>query len=83
MFGVPPRGHLQGQTRDNSNTFLHTQKEHIHVFLYNICRIYIYISYYILFEGVCFVLSYSTHIWNAYVARNLLEIKNGKNEECL
>ncbi len=32
-------------------------------------------SYYILFEGVCFVLSYSTHIWNAYVAGNLLKIK--------
>ncbi len=31
--------------------------------------------YYILFEGVCFVLSYSKHIWNAYVAENLLKIK--------
>ncbi len=36
-----------------------------HVFLYNICHIYM--SYHILFEGVCFVLSYPTHIWNAYV----------------
>ncbi len=25
-------------------------------------------SYHILFEGGCFVLSYPTHIWNAYVA---------------
>ncbi len=32
-------------------------------------------SYHILFEGVCFVLSYSTHKWNAYVAENLLKIK--------
>ncbi len=32
-------------------------------------------SYYILFEGVYFVLPYSTHIWNAYVAGNLLKIK--------
>ncbi len=89
MYGVPPRGHLQGQTRDNSNTrFFHTKKEHIetyyigtHVFLYNICRIYM--SYHILFEGVCFVLSYPTHIWNAYVAEFFLEIINAKNEACL
>ncbi len=78
MYEVPPRGHLQGKTRDNSNMWL---KQHIHVFLYNICRIYM--SYHTLFEGVCFVLSYSTRIWNAYVAGNLLKIKNAKNEACL
>ncbi len=49
-----------------------------HVFLYYICRINM--SYHILFEEVCFVLSYSTHIWNAYVAGNLLKVKNMKNE---
>ncbi len=27
-------------------------------------------SYHILFEGGCFALSYSTHIWDAYVAEN-------------
>ncbi len=78
MYGVPPRGPLQGQTRDNSNTRYCTLKgTHIYVFLYNICRIYIYIymSYHILFEGVCFVLSYFTHIWNAHVAENLLKTK--------
>ncbi len=32
-------------------------------------------SYHILFEGGCFALSYSTHIWNAYVEGNLLKIK--------
>ncbi len=37
-------------------------------------------SYHSLFEGVCFVQSYSTHIWNAYAAGNLLETKNAKNE---
>ncbi len=31
--------------------------------------------YYILLEGICFVLSYSTHIWNAYIAGHLLKIK--------
>ncbi len=36
-------------------------------------------SYHILFEGVCFVLSYTTHIWNAYVAEIFLEIINAKN----
>ncbi len=40
-------------------------------------------SYYIFFEGVCFVLSYSTHIWNAYVDGNLLKLKNAKHEVCL
>ncbi len=32
-------------------------------------------SYHILFEGIFFVLSYSTHMWKAYVGWNLLEIK--------
>ncbi len=40
-------------------------------------------SYHILFEGVCFVLSYPTHIWNAYVAEIFLEIINAKNEAFL
>ncbi len=81
-YWVPPRGHLQGQTRDNSKTRFFTLKgTYIHVFLYNICRIYM--SYHVLFEGVYFVLSYSTHIWHAYIAGNLLKIKNAKNEECL
>ncbi len=75
MYGVPPRGHLQGQTRDNSNTrFLsHKKGTHMHVFLYNIYRKYM--SYHILFEGIFFVLSYSTHIWSAFIAGNLLKIK--------
>ncbi len=42
------------------------------MFLYNIFRIYM--SYHILFEGVCFVLSYPTHMWNAYVAEIFLKI---------
>ncbi len=74
MSGVPPRGHLQGQTRDNSNTrFSHQKGTHIHVFFYNICRLFM--SYHTLFEGVNFVLSYFTHIWNAHVSENLLKIK--------
>ncbi len=40
-------------------------------------------SYLILFEGLYFVLSHSTHIWNAYIAGNLLKVKNKKNEACL
>ncbi len=42
MYGVPPRGHLQGQTRDNSSTRFITLKrnKYNNVFLYNICRIY-------------------------------------------
>ncbi len=31
MYGVPPRGHLQGQTHDYSNMrFFHTKKEYIY-----------------------------------------------------
>ncbi len=42
MYGVPTRGHLQGQTRDNSNTrFFHTKKEHINMFSYIISVVYI------------------------------------------
>ncbi len=40
-------------------------------------------SYRILFEGVCFTLSYSTHTWSAYVDANLLKIQNAKNEAYL
>ncbi len=35
-------------------------------------------------KGIFFVLSYSTHMWNAHVAENLLTIKkNRKNKACL
>ncbi len=35
MYGVPQQGHLQGQTRDNSNTgFFHTKKGHIYMCAY-------------------------------------------------
>ncbi len=40
-------------------------------------------SYHILFEGINFVLSDSTPIWNAYVGANLLKMKKRKNEACL
>ncbi len=40
-------------------------------------------SYHILFKVIHFALSYSTQRWNVYIAGNLLEIKNGKNEACL
>ncbi len=77
MYGVPPQGHLQAQARN----FSLLKGTYIHMFLYDICCIYM--SYHILFEGIRFVLSYSTQRWNAYVAGNLLEIKNTKNEACL
>ncbi len=41
MYGVPARGHRQGQTRDNSNTrFCHTKKEHIYMCSYKIPVVY-------------------------------------------
>ncbi len=51
------------------------------MFLYNVCRLYV--SYHILFEGIYFVLSYSPHKWNAYVAGNLFNITNAKHDACL
>ncbi len=79
MYGVPPRGHLQGQTLDNSNTrFFHTRKEHIDMCSYIISVVYIcrIIS---CLKGFCFVLSYPTHIWNAYVAK--IFFRNNKREK--
>ncbi len=55
-----PQGHLQGQTRDNKKTRLFTLKRKTYTFLHNDCRIYV-----VLFEGIRFVLSYSTQRWNA------------------
>ncbi len=73
MYGVPPRGHLQGQTRDNSNGFFHTKKEHIYMCFYIISVVYI----------CCFIsclkgfplFDHIPHTWKAHVAGNLLKIK--------
>ncbi len=69
MYGIPPRGHLQGQTRDNSNTrFFHTKKEHIHMRSYIIFVVYIYIYIYIyvisylVLRGVLCVIIFHTHM---------------------
>ncbi len=59
--------------------FFHTKKEHIFMCSYMISAVYIYI--YVVQYLVC--LSYSTHMLNAYIAGNLLKIKNRKNEACL
>ncbi len=41
MYRVRLRGHLQGQTRDNSNThFFQAKKEHIYVCSYIISAVY-------------------------------------------
>ncbi len=86
MYGVPPRGHFQGQTRDNSNTRLfHTKKENIHMCSYiisvvYICRIISCVEGFTLFYHIPHT---HTHTWKAYVAGNLLKIKNRKNEACL
>ncbi len=56
-----------------TGVFSHWKGTHIHVFLHNICHIYV--SYHILFKGIYFVLSYSTQRWTAYVTVNLLKIE--------
>ncbi len=77
MYGVPLRGQLQGQTRDNSNTrFFHNKKEHIYMCSYIISVVHIvHMSYHILFKEIYFDLLCSSHIWSAYVAGNLIKIK--------
>ncbi len=57
----------------SNSPFSHKNGTYIHVFSYNIRHLYV--SYHILFEGIYFDISYSTHIWNAYGAGNLLKIK--------
>ncbi len=80
-YGVPPRGHLQGQTRDSSNTRIFTLKRNIYTCVLIWYLSFIYVVSYLVWSGL-FFLSYSTYIWNAYVAGNLLRIKNAKNEAC-
>ncbi len=73
MYGVPLRGHLQGKTRDYSNThFFHTKKEHIYMCCYIISVVYIYIWRIIsCLKG--FTLFYHIpHIWNACLYYRLL-----------
>ncbi len=83
MLGVPPRGHLQGQTRDNSKTRLfHTKKEHIDMCSYiisvvYICRIVSCLKGFALFYHI-------PHTYGMHMSLNFfLEIINGKNEACL
>ncbi len=38
-YGVPSQGHLQGQTRDNSNTrSFHTKTEYIYIYIYMLAQ---------------------------------------------
>ncbi len=81
MYGVPPQGHLYGQTRDNSNThFFHSKKEHVCMCSYNIsvgykCRIICCLKEFALFN----------HIPHKHGMLMSLEIykKNAKNEAYL
>ncbi len=82
MYGVPPQGYLQGQTRVNSNThFFRTKKEHIYMCSYEIsvgyiCRIMSCLKGFALFNHI-------PHTYGMHVAGNLLKIKNAKKEACL
>ncbi len=78
MNGVPPQGHLQGQTRDNSNTrFFHTKKEHI-----DMCSYIIYVVY------ICRIISclkgfalfyYIPHTYGMHMSLNFFS--NNKREK--
>ncbi len=81
VWGTPTRSPSRSNSRLFKHVFFHTKKEHIDMCSYIISVVLM--LYHILFEGVCFVLSYPTHIWNAYVPEFFLEIINAKNEACL
>ncbi len=59
----------------------HTKKEHTNRSYF--IKFVIYMCYHILFEGIYYVISYYTHIWNAYISEIFLEIINSKNEPSL
>ncbi len=80
MYGVPPHGHLQGQTRNNSNTHLfHTKKEHIYMCSYKIsvgyiCRIISCLKGFALFNHI-------PHTYRMHMSLEIYKkIKNAKNE---
>ncbi len=78
MYGVPPRGHFQGQTRDNSNTRFFTLKRNMRsyiIFVIYICRFVSCLKGFALFYYIPH--TYSTH--NAFVAGHLLNIKKREN----
>ncbi len=74
MYGVPLRGHLQGQNRDNSNKrFFQTKKEQIYMCSYIISVVYKcpIIS---CLKGVA-LLYHIPRTYGMHVAGNLLKIK--------
>ncbi len=83
MYGVPPQGHLQGQTRNNSNMrFFQTKKEHI-----DMCSYIIFVVY--MCRIICclkgFTLFYHIHTHMECTCRWIF-IKNKqtrKNDACL
>ncbi len=62
MYGVPPQGHLQGQTRDNSNTRFSTLKRNTYT-----CFLIYYLSYicvvsYIVWKDLLLFIIFHTHM---------------------
>ncbi len=76
MYRVPPDGNLQGRTRDNQNTRGFTIQANKYIYVITEYLSFIYVMSYL--SGICFVYSYSTQSWNAYVAENSLKIKTEK-----
>ncbi len=61
-MGYPPRGHLQGQTRDNSNTrFFRTKTEHIYMCSYIISAVHTCRNISCL-KGFTFFIIFHTHM---------------------
>ncbi len=77
MYGVPPRGHIQGQTRDNSNTRFSAKKEHIYmcsdiIFVVYICHIISCLKGVALFYHI-------PHKYGMHMSRNFFKkLKTGK-----
>ncbi len=73
VWGTPTGSPSRSNSRYFKNAFFSLKRN-----IYS-CVLFSYLSYSILFEGVYFVLSYSTNVWNAPVAGNLF--KNKKKQE--
>ncbi len=62
MYGVPPKGHLQGQTRDNSNTHFFTLKRNTYTCVLMKYLSDIYVVSYLVRKGLLCLIIFHTHM---------------------
>ncbi len=86
MYGVPPRGHFQGQTRDNSNTRIFTLKRNIYTCVLMQYLSYIHVISYLVWRSLlCFII-FHTHMkctrrWKFIKNKKTRKMKHAYNKE--